>query len=57
MFSLLTLAIHADSPRLRRGLKGFSLMSHCACMLFAHVFLAFRPFAHNWGAGACVTVG
>ncbi|XP_059470728.1 G-protein coupled receptor Mth-like [Neocloeon triangulifer] len=56
-FTLLTLVIHAISHDLRQGIKGLSLIAHCACMLGAYLTMAFRPLAWSQQTEACTILG
>jgi hypothetical protein len=57
LFSALTLLVHALSADLRRGIKGLSLIAHCATMLAAYLTIAFRPLAWAHETDACTILG
>ncbi|XP_065349631.1 uncharacterized protein LOC135945717 [Cloeon dipterum] len=56
-FTFLTLAIHVAVKDLRQGIKGLSLIAHCACMLGAYLTMAFRPLAWADDGNACTVLG
>ncbi|XP_065348703.1 G-protein coupled receptor Mth-like [Cloeon dipterum] len=56
-FTLFTLVIHVAVKDLRQGIKGLSLIAHCACMLGAYLTMAFRPLAWADDGNTCTILG
>ncbi|XP_065341151.1 G-protein coupled receptor Mth-like [Cloeon dipterum] len=56
-FTLLTLFIHVMVKDLRHGIKGVSLIAHCACVLGAYLTMALRPLVWADESDACTLLG